>query len=569
MFSQIPLTLPYKNKYKHVKTNRILIYLVSFLSLIACQVPDTRYWLDEAERYLPLQPDSASAALEHIHFPGKLTGKEKADYWFLHAQSRRNSNRSYVNDSLLKQSIAFYVSANDSLRSQNAYRLEAQRQEWMGNHQTADSLYRKAIQYAPSGGIKPWALYDKLIMLHGNHINPKDYPLARAYARQLLAISTTPDWLAHAYYQLAVNYNFEGLHPDSAIYYTHKCLENVRILPERERPFYLSNCANMIGLDAQEALSLLREAIRINPSLECSATCTQGYIYLSISRPDSALLCYQTAIKLYEKQFARTNKGYPTLHNSLTTLYACASYASRSGDIRVKDFIYNDSIQMASNRLRLINEENQELQQNLRGEQLHLELRQQRLRSIFAIFLCVSALIGTIAFIYIHRRKQRWIASEEKIEALELIVEQAQANTSEEPAPDGAFFRRILLKQLGMIRLIASTPTNANQDLLRQFNKIGQDTDTSGSLLVWEELYPIIDASYSGFYTKLANGFGHQLNEKEIQLCCLLRAGFTTKEINVVTGQSLSTIYHRKIDIRRKLELDETGALSGFLMHIG
>lgn len=187
------------------------------------------------------------------------------------------------------------------------------------------------------------------------------------------------------------------------------------------------------------------------------------------------------------------------------------------------------------------------------------------MRSLLILSVCALLLIATIAYLYIRRRKQQWIASEEKIEALELIIKQARSNTSEEPAPDGAFFRRILLKQLGMIRLIASTPTSANQDLLRQFNQIGRDTDATGHLLIWEELYPIIDTSYDSFHTRLMANYGNLLNEKEIQLCCLLRAGFTTKEINVVTGQSVSTIYHRKIDIRRKLDLEDTGALSDFL----
>ncbi len=47
------------------------------------------------------------------------------------------------------------------------------------------------------------------------------------------------------------------------------------------------------------------------------------------------------------------------------------------------------------------------------------------------------------------------------------------------------------------------------------------------------------------------------LNEREIQLACLLRAGFSTKEISVVVGQSTRTIYQRKTEIRKKLMLDE------------
>lgn len=191
------------------------------------------------------------------------------------------------------------------------------------------------------------------------------------------------------------------------------------------------------------------------------------------------------------------------------------------------------------------------------------------MRSLLALSTCVFILFIAATYIYIRRRKQRWIASEEKIEALEIILEQARTNTSEKPAADGAFFRRILLKQLGLIRLIASAPTSANQELLRQFNQLERDThESSKHLLIWDELFPIIDTSYNGFYTALNKMYGGLLNEKEIQLCCLLRAGFSTKEINIVTGQSVSTIYHRKIDIRRKLNLAETGALSEFLLNL-
>ena len=47
------------------------------------------------------------------------------------------------------------------------------------------------------------------------------------------------------------------------------------------------------------------------------------------------------------------------------------------------------------------------------------------------------------------------------------------------------------------------------------------------------------------------------LNEKEIQLCCLLKANFSTKEINMLTRQSLQTIYQRKPQIRQKLSIPE------------
>ena len=44
---------------------------------------------------------------------------------------------------------------------------------------------------------------------------------------------------------------------------------------------------------------------------------------------------------------------------------------------------------------------------------------------------------------------------------------------------------------------------------------------------------------------------------REIQLCCLLKANFSTKVNNMLTRQSLQTIYQRKTQIRQKLSIPE------------
>ena len=55
------------------------------------------------------------------------------------------------------------------------------------------------------------------------------------------------------------------------------------------------------------------------------------------------------------------------------------------------------------------------------------------------------------------------------------------------------------------------------------------------------------------------------LNEKEIQLCCLLKANFTTKEISVVTQQSVRTVYQRKSTIRQILQMPEAEDIATYL----
>jgi DNA-binding CsgD family transcriptional regulator len=83
---------------------------------------------------------------------------------------------------------------------------------------------------------------------------------------------------------------------------------------------------------------------------------------------------------------------------------------------------------------------------------------------------------------------------------------------------------------------------------------------------VWEDLYPVIDRIYDGFYTQMNQCFGSVLIDKEQQLCCLLCAEFSTKEISVVTQQSIPTIYQRKTNIRKKLGMGEKEDIVGFIL---
>ena len=45
--------------------------------------------------------------------------------------------------------------------------------------------------------------------------------------------------------------------------------------------------------------------------------------------------------------------------------------------------------------------------------------------------------------------------------------------------------------------------------------------------------------------------------DKEVQTCCLVCAGFSTKEIAVITRQAVSTVYIRKTTARRKMGADD------------
>ncbi len=224
---------------------------------------------------------------------------------------------------------------------------------------------------------------------------------------------------------------------------------------------------------------------------------------------------------------------------------------------------YNDSVANALTALQSTVRRKDESKETLSQANLILTVERKQAQLNLLLALLVLVLAGGGVSLYIRNRRNRLIEAEERAETLTRLLEDAIRNQSK--GEDGQFFRKILLQQLGMIRLVAKQPTSQNQELLRRISGITSHELPVESLLVWEDLYPIIDRIYDNFYTKMDSCFGDVLIDKEKQLCCLLCADFSTKEISVVTQQSIPTIYQRKTNIRKKLGMGEKEGIVEFI----
>ena len=162
-------------------------------------------------------------------------------------------------------------------------------------------------------------------------------------------------------------------------------------------------------------------------------------------------------------------------------------------------------------------------------------------------------------------RRQRERENEERIEALKKMVDEYKSAPApkESVVPDSSALRGVMLRQLGIIKMVAETPTEQNREMLRRISSL--NGETNGELVDWENVFEMIDSLYSGFYSKLHEKYGDALTLKEEQIIVLMVAGFSTKEISVITGQTTSTIYVRKSSIRKKLGVPEKEDIIAFL----
>lgn len=80
----------------------------------------------------------------------------------------------------------------------------------------------------------------------------------------------------------------------------------------------------------------------------------------------------------------------------------------------------------------------------------------------------------------------------------------------------------------------------------------------------WEQFYKHIDLSFDGFYSRLTKEYP-TLNEKEIQLCCMLVSGFKTEEIAAIWMNSVFSVHKYKTNVRKKINAPEGADIIVFL----
>lgn len=167
-----------------------------------------------------------------------------------------------------------------------------------------------------------------------------------------------------------------------------------------------------------------------------------------------------------------------------------------------------------------------------------------------------ALLIAVVAVGIIRKNRRRQLESEERAEALQAMVDELQNTPLVSTDSDSKeTLRRAMLQQLGIVKMVAETPTEQNREMLRRISAI--DAEIGDNMVNWKNIYDIIDNLYGNFYTQLHSKYAPTLTDKEEQIIVLMVAGFSTKEIAVVTVQSAATIYVRKTSIRHKLGIAE------------
>lgn len=548
-------------------TTRVFVFLFIWiaLGLTACRQPSIREVLTEATSLVDQNPDSAVLLLEERIMPVSLTDRDKADYWYLLTAAHLMQGRSLVNDSLINYSVAYYRRHGNGHRLFNACRFAAWQSKWGDrDKQRQERLWIEAVSVAEAENDTAY-LSDAYRHLSNFYSDEKQYQKAIDICRKKETLSQKDR--ATAWYIAGLNYERMN-QSDSCHKYMSAAAKLAYEIESEDAFHYMRNYADVLSAEApKEALALLDHTRSSFPGKPLPLS--YAIVYKELGLMDSARY-YLAKAKTDQQKEELSEAGWQVYLKALEIVWKGDS-KQLPNDLKSLA-VYCDSISDAltyplQNEKELILAQNRLLQDNLRTE-----TSRQRTQSILFLLLFVCAVAGGISFFYIRRRRDKLIEAEEMLESLQQLLREATTTAQTDPnnqplQPDNTFFRKVLLQQLGFIRLVATSPTQQNKELLQQMARIANDDVPSETLLIWSDLYPIIDAAFDNFYTRLTALADGRLTEKETQLCCLLRAGFSTKEISVVTQQSVRTIYQRKTNIRHALGMDKKDDIVGHINH--
>lgn len=518
--------------------------------------------ISEVERIADEYPDSALTILESIDPSDLKADSIKAKYHYLKAYGHMKRNRSMIGDSLISFAHNYYREKDivKDIRSGTAL---AFYKFWIGDTPGSiamlDSLTR--LPGVPDS-LMVEALRIRVLLGAAEYQGRQIIPLSK----RLYVLETDTLRKIEAKYMLLAGYEYAE-ETDSALLLADELISYARSHKWGDKQFqFMVEQAQLLtesGRDGESDRLVDEIFSKAGPINGAADMLHFQYAINALNRGDVNRAAHHLAVAdSIALKFRGDDNAYFRSYSNL--LHAMIDF-KQTGRIKLTHINgLNNRQNERFNRAKASQWESERgaLQQQNRA--LALKADSEHKTVVILVISIVALLIaGGSAWIIILRR-QRERDNEERIEALQKMVDEYKsASVQETEITDSSTLRGIMLRQLGIIKMVAETPTEQNREMLRKISSI--DGETKGELVDWQNLFELIDNLYSGFYSKLHRKYGELLTQKEEQIIVLMLAGFSTKEISVITGQTTSTIYVRKSSIRKKLGVPEKEDIVTFL----
>lgn len=547
-----------------------IIYLLAAIlafAISSCSKSNSQYnrELENAEKILQANTDSALSILESIDPSEIKVDSIRAKYHYLMAYGHMRFNRSMIGDSLISYAHGYYR-GKDVVRDNRSGMAFAWYKFWVGDTPGAmamlDSL--AGLPNVPDS-IMVQTLRTRVLLGAAEYQGRELVPLAK----RLESLETDSLRKIEAKYMLLTGYEYAG-EPDSALYILNELVDYARKNKWGEKHFQFEmERAQLLTEQGRntESDALIDEIFRkAGPDNGVADLLHFQYAINALNSGDTGRASQHLAIA--DSLASRLRGEDDAYFRSYSNLIHAIIDFKQTGRIKLTHINgLNNRQSERYNRMKASQWESERGALHQQNRALALKAESEHKTVVILIIGIVALLVVAGALWIIIMRRQRERENEERIEALQKMVDEYKSAPSAQECEinDSSALRSVMLKQLGIIKMVAETPTEQNREMLRKISSI--DGETNGELVDWENVYKIIDNLYSGFYRTLHSRYGDVLSPKEEQIIVLMVAGFSTKEVSVITGHTTSTIYVRKTSIRKKLVIPEKEDIVGYLLN--
>lgn len=547
---------------------RKLIYvLVAIVALgtASCSKSMSQYdkEIDQAEKMMLSNPDSALSMLDAIDASELKIDSLRAKYHFIKGYGHLKRNRSMIGDSLIVYAHDYYR-GKDLVRDIRSGIVLAWYKFWVGDTPGAMTMLDSLAELPDvPDSLMTQTLRIRVMLGASEYQGQQLIP----YAKKLHELETDSLRKIEANYMLLTAYEYAG-ETDSALYLLDQLVDYARnhnwgdkhFMFELERAQLLTEKSRSAESDA-----LIEEIFRkAGPDNGAADYLHFQYAINALNSGDITRASRHLA--LADSLAIKLRGDDDTYFRSYSNLLHAIIDFTQTGRIKLMHINgLNNRQGERYNRMKASQWESERGALHQQNWALALKAESEHKTVIILIISLVTLLVlaGALWIIIIRRQRER--ENEERIEALQKMVDEYRPApaTRESEIADSSALRSAMLKQLGIIKMVAKTPTEQNREMLRKISSI--DGKIDGELVDWGNVFGMIDNLYSGFYGKLHSKYGDILSPKEEQIIVLMVAGFSTKEISVITGQTTSTVYVRKSSIRKKLGVPEKEDIVRFL----
>ena len=548
---------------------RKAVYLILTLAALlvgSCIDSASKYnkEINKAEKIMQGNPDSAMSILDEIDPTNLKIDSLRAKYHYLIAFGHMRQNRSMIGDSLVAFAHKYY-SGKDVVRDVRSGTAYAWYKFWVGDTPGAIAMLDSIVRLSnlPDSLVAP-TLRIRVLLGVSEYQGETLIPLAK----RLVAIEPDTFRQIEAKYMLMSAYEYaEKL--DSALLLSEELIDYARSHKWGDKHFIFElEQAQILGeMGRTDKSNRVVESIFETSSPDNGAADIL-HLQLAMNALNSDNLSLATKELAIADSFAvkfRKEEDY-TYYRSYSNLLHTMIDFKQNGKIKLMHINgLNNRQQERYNRAKASQWESERSALQQQGRALALKTESQHKTVVILVIALFALIIVVSAAWIIRQRRLRERENEERAEALQKMVDELKSTPAQMQAdvhtPEA--LRRAMLQQLGIIKMVAETPTEQNREMLRKISSI--DSDTDGELVNWKNVFELINTLYDGFYDRLQASFGDVLTPKEKQIIVLMIAGFSTKEISVITGQTTSTIYVRKSSIRKKLGIPEKKDIVTFL----